>query len=216
MRSKLVIAGGYDPRLAENVEYHKELCALADELDLPWSDVEAMGERPGTGCIEFVRNFDDEAKARMLHEAWAVVYTPENEHFGIVPIEAMASARPVLALPNGGPLETVVDRKTGFLVPSKRGGFAAAMRKFAEPESGYELVEKMGRDARNHVRDHFTRGAMADELDKHVEALTGAGANAQRSWVVDIGLWVTVVGTLLVTGLAGVAGLVVATRGDEL
>lgn len=28
---KLVLAGGYDPRVAENVEYHRELTALAQE-----------------------------------------------------------------------------------------------------------------------------------------------------------------------------------------
>ncbi len=43
----------------------------------------------------------------------AVIF-PGKEDFGIVPVEAMASGRPVLALAAGGALETVVDGKTGL------------------------------------------------------------------------------------------------------
>ena len=34
---------------------------------------------------------------------------------GIVPLECMAAARPVVAVASGGPLETVVHEETGFL-----------------------------------------------------------------------------------------------------
>lgn len=45
---------------------------------------------------------------------------PGVEDFGIVPVEAMASGRPVIALAKGGILDTVVDGKTGmfFFEPS--------------------------------------------------------------------------------------------------
>eukprot|EP00656_Telonema_subtile_P040972 TRINITY_DN46070_c0_g1_i1.p1 TRINITY_DN46070_c0_g1~~TRINITY_DN46070_c0_g1_i1.p1 ORF type:complete len:131 (+),score=12.37 TRINITY_DN46070_c0_g1_i1:263-655(+) len=35
------------------------------------------------------------------------MYTPSGEHFGIVPVEAMAFGAPVIAIANGGPLESV-------------------------------------------------------------------------------------------------------------
>ncbi len=38
---------------------------------------------------------------------------PGEEDFGIVPVEAMASGRPVIAYGRGGALETVIDGKTG-------------------------------------------------------------------------------------------------------
>lgn len=40
---------------------------------------------------------------------------PGLEDFGIVPVEAMASGRPVIAYGRGGAVETIIDRKTGIL-----------------------------------------------------------------------------------------------------
>ena len=40
---------------------------------------------------------------------------PGEEDFGIVPVEVMASGRPVIAYGRGGALDTVIDRETGLL-----------------------------------------------------------------------------------------------------
>ena len=76
----LVMAGGYDARLTENVEHFAELQAEARRL----------GVAP---AVTFVRSFSDEQRSAMLAACSVVLYTPENEHFGIVPLEAMAAAR---------------------------------------------------------------------------------------------------------------------------
>ena len=47
-----------------------------------------------------------------------------GEHFGIVPIEAMYSELPVIAVNDGGPTETVVDGLTGFLCKPDPESFA--------------------------------------------------------------------------------------------
>ncbi len=44
----------------------------------------------------------------------ALIY-PGKEDFGITPVEAQATGRPVVAYGAGGALETVVDRETGVL-----------------------------------------------------------------------------------------------------
>jgi len=49
---------------------------------------------------------NDERKF-LLKNAEAVLYTPENEHFGIVPCEAMYCSVPVIADNSGGPKESV-------------------------------------------------------------------------------------------------------------
>lgn len=56
----------------------------------------------------------DQMKVWLYKRSALVVYTPANEHFGIVPLEAMYLQKPVLAANNGGPVETVIDGQTGY------------------------------------------------------------------------------------------------------
>jgi glycosyltransferase involved in cell wall biosynthesis len=65
----------------------------------------------------------------LLRSADAVVCVPWYEPFGIVPLEAMACGRPVVASAVGGIQDTVVDQVTGLLVPPRRpDALAAAVR----------------------------------------------------------------------------------------
>jgi len=59
------------------------------------------------GNISFLGGVDDEALALAYAEAQAVIFTPELE-YGLVPIEAIATGTPVIALGRGGVLETMV------------------------------------------------------------------------------------------------------------
>lgn len=62
--------------------------------------------------IEFVGAVTDEQLADLYRGAHAVLF-PQEEDFGIVPLESMASGRPVVAYRGGGALETIIDRITG-------------------------------------------------------------------------------------------------------
>jgi alpha-1,3/alpha-1,6-mannosyltransferase len=110
----LVMAGGYDWRVAENVEHYKELRAQADLLNLNEN-------------VSFLRSITDAQKVKLLRQAYCLVYTPTNEHFGIVPVEAMYCEKPVIATSTGGPLETIADGRTGFLVKPTADEFAMAL-----------------------------------------------------------------------------------------
>jgi glycosyltransferase involved in cell wall biosynthesis len=62
--------------------------------------------------VSFLGRVPDADLPRLLARCRAFVF-PGEEDFGIAPLEAMASGRPVVALERGGALETVVDGVTG-------------------------------------------------------------------------------------------------------
>eukprot|EP00344_Euplotes_crassus_P010985 CAMPEP_0197017224 /NCGR_PEP_ID=MMETSP1380-20130617/79425_1 /TAXON_ID=5936 /ORGANISM="Euplotes crassus, Strain CT5" /LENGTH=156 /DNA_ID=CAMNT_0042444303 /DNA_START=641 /DNA_END=1108 /DNA_ORIENTATION=- len=96
----LVIAGGYDNAVTENVEHYEELLQLAE----------------GLTNIRFLRSISNEERLTLLRYTDVQLYTPENEHFGIVPVEAMYMGCIVLACNSGGPTESIVNGRTGFLL----------------------------------------------------------------------------------------------------
>jgi glycosyltransferase involved in cell wall biosynthesis len=65
------------------------------------------------GNIQFVERLGYRALRDAYAEARALIFTAE-EDFGIVPVEAMAAGRPVIAYGRGGATETVIDGETGL------------------------------------------------------------------------------------------------------
>ncbi|KAF8564527.1 hypothetical protein P879_09530 [Paragonimus westermani] len=158
----LIVAGGYDTRVIENVDYHEELVLLAKELKI--------SER-----VSFVRSCSSEIKALLIASSDAVLYTPEGEHFGIVPIEAMFMSRPVVALDSGGPRETVMDGSTGYLCPVDSTArlpaiFATCMARFINDPS---LVLRMGQLAHRRVVEKFSFEAFRQHLGDVISHMCG-------------------------------------------
>lgn len=81
--------------------------------------------------VEFAGWLEDD-RIRDLYQRCRAVVMPGVEDFGMVPVEAQACGRPVVALAQGGALESVVDGVTGILVndPSVEA-FSAALRDVA-------------------------------------------------------------------------------------
>lgn len=146
---KLIIAGGYDPSVTENVQHKKEIEARVKELGLEHQ-------------TEILPNISDAKRAEFLRTATCVLYTPDREHFGIVPVEAMYAGSPVVAVASGGPMETVVDGVTGFLRPQTPEAFASAIRKFVE-EPG--LSHRMGMKGHAHVAKTFSLETFGETLE---------------------------------------------------
>ncbi|KAL2175251.1 glycosyltransferase family 4 protein [Thermothelomyces heterothallicus CBS 202.75] len=166
--AKLVVAGGYDSRVAENVSYHAELAALADRLGLRHATaktlVSALHVAPGVDVL-FLLSVPGLLKEMLLRSARLLVYTPSNEHFGIVPLEAMLRGVPVLAADSGGPRETVVDGLTGWLRdPERPEEWSAVMDRVLNDVPEQEL-RRMGSAGAERVKSRFAEAQMAERLE---------------------------------------------------
>ncbi|XP_076937492.1 uncharacterized protein LOC143609840 [Bidens hawaiensis] len=153
----LTIAGGFDQRLRENVDYLEQLKLLADIKGVS-KQVKFI-----TSCLTAERNM-------LLSECLCVIYTPKDEHFGIVPLEAMAAHKPVIACNSGGPVETVKDGETGFLCEPTPQSFSVAMAKLLKDPS---MAEELGSKARAHVATSFSTKTFGNQLNQYVMEVAG-------------------------------------------
>ncbi|XP_024008175.1 alpha-1,3/1,6-mannosyltransferase ALG2 [Eutrema salsugineum] len=146
----LTVAGGYDERLRENVEYLDDLKSLAKK----------EGVSDG---VKFITSCSTPERNELLSNCLCVLYTPTDEHFGIVPLEAMAAYKPVIACNSGGPVETVKSGVTGYLCEPTPEDFSKAMAKFI---GNSELANQMGNEARKHVVESFSTQTFGQRLNQ--------------------------------------------------
>lgn len=151
----LVMAGGYDKRVEENVEHYLELIGLADEL--------RVAEK-----VILLRSPSDNDKVSLLGQCHVLIYTPANEHFGIVPLEAMYMGKPVICQNSGGPKESVLDGSTGYLVKPSGAAFA---ERIAELIQDPKLAEQMGSNGKQRFARTFSFDAFGFQLNESVEKL---------------------------------------------
>ena len=152
----LVVAGGYDQAVRENVEHYQELLALAEQKGIPKKN------------IRFLRSISNAARTAILQNSKILIYTPSNEHFGIVPLEGMYNHCVVLACNSGGPLETVVEGKTGYLLEPEAEQWAEKIAAILEQP---KKASEMGQEGQIHVKKHFTIEAFGDQLEEIVDSL---------------------------------------------
>jgi len=131
---KLVIAGSLFADRPEHASYYERLKQMCGPdcrilVDIPHEDLVSLY-----------------AKCR------AVLYSPVNEDFGIVPLEAMASSKPVIAANEGGPREVVENGKSGFLVNSP----AEMAEKMALLAERADLAEELGKRGRKLALEKFS------------------------------------------------------------
>jgi alpha-1,3/alpha-1,6-mannosyltransferase len=173
--ARLVVAGGYDPRVADNVATYTELCSLADELKLSHATAKTVisAQRvPADIAVLFLHSVPTAFKTTLLATSRLLVYTPLHEHFGIVPLEAMLAGTPVLAANEGGPIETVVDGETGWLRDvTKIDDWTDVMRTALADGKGEQKLRDMGKRGKERVETLFSKEKMAAVLETEIEAM---------------------------------------------
>jgi glycosyltransferase involved in cell wall biosynthesis len=121
---------------------------------------------------EFRGRVDDTQFRAALSRCRALLF-PGVEDFGIVPVEAMGSGRPVIALAKGGALDTVIHGETGILYTDDTvEGLKRAILSFEAEENGFKTsacVEQAWRFRPEVFREQFAdclpRGAVQPRGD---------------------------------------------------
>lgn len=178
--ARLVVAGGYDPRVAENVSTYTELCKLADSLGLKHATAKTVISAqsiPDDIAVLFLQSVPNAFKSTLLSTSRLLVYTPLHEHFGIVPLEAMLAGTPVLAANEGGPTETVISGQTGWLRDvSKVQDWTEVMRIALEDGDGEQRLQEMGKWGKERVVAEFSKDKLAERLESEIDAISSDAA----------------------------------------
>lgn len=123
-------------------------------------------EKSADSNIEFKGRLPFSEMKRLLSRCKALIF-PGVEDFGIVPLEVMASGRPVIAYAKGGALETVLDRKTGVLFHAQTSAsLNEAINEFER--SGVELEPYQ---IRGHA-ESFREDRFKYEFNKFIESIS--------------------------------------------
>lgn len=182
---RLVIAGGYDAALPDNINTLAALRQVADDLRLSHWTIDGDSSSPPTDVqILFILNFTTAQRTHLLTSTStvALLYTPENEHFGIVPVEAMACGIPVIAADSGGPTESIIDLDfvvdpehpsrlsigndagTGLLRSPSAAAWSQAMSDLLSLSQ--EVRHRLARNGKARVNAHFSSETLGRQIEE--------------------------------------------------
>ncbi|WP_316740569.1 glycosyltransferase [Streptomyces sp. MK7] len=166
--TELLVAGGPPAELLHTEPEAERLLKLAV--------AEGVADR-----VRLLGAVDPAAMPALMRGADLVLCTPVYEPFGIVPLEAMACAVPVLATDVGGHRDSVADGRTGRLVRAADPvTVAAAARELLGSD---RLRRRCGTAGRERVLARFTWRRVADGVEQVYRRASGTADGALDSEV---------------------------------
>jgi len=111
---------------------------------------ETILKRKAKNNIEFLGQLTDKELLGYYQKSQALIF-PQEEDFGLVPLEAQACGKPVIAFRGGGALETITAGKTGeFFSPQTSKALIKVVKNFKaakyQPEDCRKQAEKFGKE----------------------------------------------------------------------
>lgn len=167
MNARLMVVGGES--------------ADADPVKTPEiGRLSALAERLGVAdCITFVGSRNREALKYYYSAADVFVSTPWYEPFGITLLEAMACGAPVIGANVGGIKYSVVNGKTGFLVPPKQP--EALADKLYAVLSNPMLARRFRQNGIRRVNAEFTWAKVAHSVSSLYERVLESVSDTHES-----------------------------------
>jgi glycosyltransferase involved in cell wall biosynthesis len=136
---KLIIVGSYEKGANQFESYMKYIESI----------------KPSN--VEIVNWVSDDKLKELYSECKGVLCTAMDEDFGMTPVEAMASGKPVIAVNEGGYKETVIDGVTGKLIK-------------ADVDSLVEAINEVGEDVEKY-KDACLKRAKEFDVEKFIEKI---------------------------------------------
>ena len=159
--------------IARRTGLELRIAAKVDDADREYYERE-IEPLLGTANVEFIGEIGPDEKADFLGHASALLFPIDwAEPFGLVMIESMACATPVIAYRSGSVPEVITDGVNGFMVDDVDGSVDAVRR----------LGEIDRRACRQAFDDRFTVDRMARDYLALFEHLVAAGGRSDRTAV---------------------------------
>ena len=100
-----------------------------------------------------------------LNRAFAFVYAPRLEPFGLAPLESNACGTPAIGVAEGGVRETIIHEQTGLLTDGTPQAFAQAIVRLRDDPA---LAHALGQNAKQRVQTFWSLDAAVDRLEKNL------------------------------------------------
>lgn len=123
--------------------------------------------------LEIRRAVDTDALVDLYRRAGVLACAQVREPFGLIAVEGMATATPVVAVDEGGLAESLRHDATGLLVPRDPGALGVAIHRVL---GAPKLAADLGRAGREDAMREWTWEATAATLDDLLERCASGGA----------------------------------------
>ena len=154
-----LIVGFFDENNPDDEKYYEELTSKYPRLDNDLIKLVSLEK----GAVLY-RSLTDKQMKSLYANCLCTVYTPKNEDFGLVPVEAAASGKPCIGINEGGLKETIIDGGTGFLI-NNVDELTEKMELMLKTPG---LAQSLGERARLVCNDKFSWDRFFDRFGKEV------------------------------------------------
>lgn len=141
------------PKGNANIEFYKELNLYVEQNKLP---------------VDFCLDLNRSDVLEKYANAYACLFTAKGEDLGQIPIESMSAEKPIIAVNERGPSETVVDGVTGYLVNNEEEMSQKMLYLVDNPE----IAKELGKNGRKRALEKFGDSVFKKNLDKIIEKIS--------------------------------------------